>query len=355
MTTDMPKAPSVLNRLADITRIRDIEIFETSILKTLVQLLKVPSVSLYRLGSDNRPLHLIRYQETLFAGSQHQVRTEINEIRLTDIEIPEYIKLVQQWIEANHTHYNSVDEHGHHTVYPILGIVRIVGFIALSTPHKLSETESLIIRSILAITHNFHSLLEENQKDKLTGLLNRKTFEDSINKLQSIPQLLDPPEQTSEQEQRKPTSQQNWLAVVDIDHFKRINDTRGHVFGDEILLLMANIMRASFRKFDLLFRFGGEEFVIVLRNLNREQTQQSLQRFLDSVANFHFPQIDTVTVSIGATEVDNHNLVAADIVGRADQALYYGKEHGRNQLHFFEDLVASNAIENKIEGSIELF
>ena len=56
----------------------------------------------------------------------------------------------------------------------------------------------------------------------------------------------------------------NWLAVIDIDHFKRINDEYGHLYGDEVLLLLSNIMRKVFRSYDKLFRFGGEEFVVIL-------------------------------------------------------------------------------------------
>ena len=68
-------------------------------------------------------------------------------------------------------------------------------------------------------------------------------------------------------EEVSPTSEpvQNWLAVVDIDHFKQVNDRFGHLYGDEVLILVANILRSSFRSHDRIFRFGGEELGVLLR------------------------------------------------------------------------------------------
>ena len=94
----------------------------------------------------------------------------------------------------------------------------------------------------------------------------------------------------------------HWLAVSDIDFFKRVNDDFGHLYGDEVLLLMANIMRETFRGTDILFRFGGEEFVIVLRSTNQQGAHQALERFRITVEEYDFPQVGNVTISIGYIE-----------------------------------------------------
>ncbi len=357
MAEQPTKAPVVLNKLADLTCIRDTEIFEISVLKTLAQLLKTNEISLYRLDTANQPTHLIRFQEQMQNSGNSMIRTEISEYQLADIEIPGFIKTAQRWIDSGHAYYLTQDGGFFIHVYPVVGAVRTVGFIATKTANKLSETESLVIKSILAITHNFHMLLEDNQRDKLTGLLNRKTFEETFNKLVSSSAFnltADAPE-SFHQEQRSRSSEQNWLAIMDIDHFKRINDTWGHIFGDEVLLLIAHIMRDTFRKIDFLFRFGGEEFVVILRNLDKNAAERVLDRFRNTVAGFRFPQIDRVTISIGATEIVDQLHVPADIVGRADQALYHAKAQGRNQLFFYEDLVYDKTIVPTIEGSIDLF
>jgi diguanylate cyclase (GGDEF)-like protein len=132
--------------------------------------------------------------------------------------------------------------------------------------------------------------------------------------------------------------------VVDVDHFKRVNDSFGHLFGDEVLLRMGELMRKTFRGGDRLFRFGGEEFVVILNAADEKLAAASFNRFRISVENHEFPQVGQVTCSIGFTAVSAMD-VPTDVVGRADEALYFAKEHGRNQVCCYEQLVAEGAIE----------
>ena len=153
-----------------------------------------------------------------------------------------------------------------------------------------------------------------------------------------------------------PTSEpvQNWLAVVDIDHFKQVNDRFGHLYGDEVLILVANILRSSFRSHDRIFRFGGEEFVVLLRNTTLSKAHKVFNRFREAVQEYHFPQVGNVTVSLGFVGTSRGSPV--EILGQADQALYYAKEHGRNQVRFYEDLVATGALATKVANDdVELF
>jgi diguanylate cyclase (GGDEF)-like protein len=134
-----------------------------------------------------------------------------------------------------------------------------------------------------------------------------------------------------------------WLAVLDIDFFKRVNDNYGHLIGDEVLLLMARLMRASFRFHDQLYRFGGEEFVILMRCTDEDDAAGALERFRLTVEANAFPQVGTITVSMGFTA-----LRADDTPGgafdRADKAVYFAKESGRNQVRSYELLVAAGAL-----------
>lgn len=215
----------------------------------------------------------------------------------------------------------------------------------------------MVVTSLLSISHNFHSLLEENQKDKLTGLLNRKTFDENINKIQDLLNTKPDTPQFTGTEKRSPTpATEYWLAILDIDHFKRINDTFGHVYGDEVLLLLSQTMKKTFRSNDLLFRFGGEEFIAIVQVASKQSAEQVFERFRKTIEEFEFPQVGRVTISIGATQIMQQHAIASDIVGRADQALYYAKENGRNSLHFHENLVEQGILqENVEEGDIELF
>jgi diguanylate cyclase (GGDEF)-like protein len=145
------------------------------------------------------------------------------------------------------------------------------------------------------------------------------------------------------------------LAVLDIDHFKRVNDTYGHLMGDEVLLHFAQCMNHTFRDYDLLFRVGGEEFVVVLRNVDADRAHAVMERFRKVVETHYFPQVGQITASIGVTFIGPHDLPGL-VIDRADQALYYVKQHGRNQVAFYEHLVAQGALQQKqVESDIELF
>jgi diguanylate cyclase (GGDEF)-like protein len=103
-----------------------------------------------------------------------------------------------------------------------------------------------------------------------------------------------------------------------------------------------------------LFRFGGEEFVVVLNLANQESALATFNRFREAVADYNFPTVGKVTVSIGATHIEN-SAMPSILLDRADKALYYAKEHGRNQVVLYEltqELVAS---EYENDSEIELF
>jgi diguanylate cyclase (GGDEF)-like protein len=355
------KTPSVLKKLASLTAIRDIEVFELSILKTLLELLKINTVTLFKVGQKEGICQQIVYSEENHLDEEQYQHAEAKQVVSQDVTTPDYILQAQDWITSTGNPYSRKLANGQLlTVYPIQGAASIVGYIVLTLDRPLSETDTLMITSLLSISHNFHSLLEENQKDKLTGLLNRKTFEDSISKIQSIletVQLDNDEDGYQGQEKRHSFSDYYWLAVMDIDHFKYVNDTYGHVFGDEVLLLISQIMRNAFRSTDLIFRYGGEEFVVIIRAESQIDAHKLLERFRQTVENYQFPQIGQITISIGATKLDDSYIVPADLVGRADQALYYSKEHGRNQVNFYEDLVEQGELKQaEVQpGSIELF
>jgi len=143
--------------------------------------------------------------------------------------------------------------------------------------------------------------------------------------------------------------------VVDIDHFKQVNDQYGHLYGDEVLILMANILRASFRSHDRVFRFGGEEFVILLRSTTYVDACKIFDRFRQHVEEYDFPQVGKVTVSLGFVGISHETPVV--ILGHADQALYHAKKNGRNRVCFYDDLVTSGVLSSEIStnDTVEFF
>jgi diguanylate cyclase (GGDEF)-like protein len=114
-------------------------------------------------------------------------------------------------------------------------------------------------------------------------------------------------------------------------------------------------MNETFREYDFLFRVGGEEFVVVLRNVDAERAAAIMERFRHVIETHYFPSVGQITVSIGFTFIGPQDLPVT-VMDRADKALYYVKEHGRNQTAFFEQLVATGKlIQGVVSGEIELF
>ena len=194
-----------------------------------------------------------------------------------------------------------------------------------------------LISGVVSVYRNFQNLLDYSERDSLTGLLNRKTFDDQLAKLMAEGcQATVPPGQ--EERRQACVEQKQWLAVVDVDHFKNVNDRFGHLYGDEVLILIANLLQSSFRSHDRVFRFGGEEFVVLLRSTTLENARKIIERFRTTVASHEFPQVGKVTVSVGWVALNTYEPPVM-ILGRADQALYYAKSHGRNRACHYDELV----------------
>lgn len=126
------------------------------------------------------------------------------------------------------------------------------------------------------------------------------------------------------------------VAIIDIDFFKKVNDTHGHICGDYILKEVSYLILENFRKTDIIFRYGGEEFVALLTETTLEKAKIPLERLRKSVEEypFNFKGTDIkITISGGATEIgDVEN--ASEFLDNADKALYMAKENGRNQIVF---------------------
>jgi diguanylate cyclase (GGDEF)-like protein len=147
-----------------------------------------------------------------------------------------------------------------------------------------------------------------------------------------------------------------WLGVIDIDHFKHVNDGFGHLIGDEVLLLLSRLMRTSFRFHDHLYRFGGEEFVVLMRCNSDEDAASAMERLRANVERYVFPQVGHITISVGFTKLragDSPN----DAFARADRAVYYAKQNGRNQVQHHAQLVAEGKLvdESRDHSDAELF
>jgi diguanylate cyclase (GGDEF)-like protein len=211
----------------------------------------------------------------------------------------------------------------------------------LNQPEATANAEMIVC--LARIYGSQIKLLDYSELDALTGLLNRKTFDETFERLLTPAPCAVADDIFDDHRELLDEASPAWLCVIDIDHFKRVNDTFGHLFGDEVLLRMGEHLRKTFRGGDRLFRFGGEEFVVVLNAASEALAAASFNRFRTSVESHEFPQVGQVTCSIGFTAVANRDEPTV-VVGRADEALYYAKEHGRNRVCCYESLVAEGEI-----------
>jgi diguanylate cyclase (GGDEF)-like protein len=127
------------------------------------------------------------------------------------------------------------------------------------------------------------------------------------------------------------------VVIADIDNFKALNDTYGHLFGDDVLKVIAKELGRNLRNIDLVGRWGGEEFIFILPDTNAIQAQEIVDRIRKNIANIPFTPSSTrknvnVTVSFGVSDSDLANVALEDILIKADQALYSAKANGRNQV-----------------------
>jgi diguanylate cyclase (GGDEF)-like protein len=169
-------------------------------------------------------------------------------------------------------------------------------------------------------------LLAQSRIDTKTGLLNASTWER---------------EATVEIARAVRTGSPLALALVDIDHFKMVNDTYGHLVGDKALRAVTDGLRSQLRSYDLAGRFGGEEFVVLLPQARETDALNVAERLRAHIAGLSIPVSDTdesgpcvkLTISVGVAALDDVTRELTDMVAAADAALYYAKETGRNKTH----------------------
>jgi len=240
------------------------------------------------------------------------------------------------------------------TVFPMSSNPGAVGVLEISTLEPLSQESSRLVSGVLRLYLNFQNLLDYGERDALTELLNRKTFDGAFLKATLAQQVT--VDGASDERRDTNSADSFWLAMIDIDHFKLVNDNFGHLIGDEVLLLLARLMRVSFRFHDQLYRFGGEEFVVLMRCNGEAEAAAALERLRVNTENYLFPQVGSITISIGFSEIKPGD-TPSGAFERADKAVYYAKEHGRNQVCSHAALLASGALVDRAAnvGDMELF
>ena len=180
--------------------------------------------------------------------------------------------------------------------------------------------------AVISLVINLHNALREKERelrelastDSLTGLLNRRTLMELLRI-----------EVSRARRKGTPLS----IAVVDLDDFKHINDTYGHVVGDKALIELTKVMRRNLRATDLIGRFGGEEFIIVMPETDLKTALKVMERIRRAVEETFFEPVGSISVSVGVAELKGDEEIES-FIRRADEALYRAKREGKNRVVF---------------------
>jgi diguanylate cyclase len=177
-----------------------------------------------------------------------------------------------------------------------------------------------------ALERTLEDLRREATTDGLTGIANRRYFDIALQTMSG--DAMNSGDDLS-------------LLLIDIDHFKMVNDTYGHLVGDKALRAVTDGLRSQLRSYDLAGRFGGEEFVVLLPQARETDALNVAERLRAHIAGLSIPVSDTdesgpcvkLTISVGVAALDDVTRELTDMVAAADAALYYAKETGRNKTH----------------------
>lgn len=347
----------IIESIAKVTSHTDRELLEISLVSTLYGLVNADYVAFYRVIQVQHQVILnlaIRIED-------HDVWVENSALEPLNVSL-DALPGAERVLQTKQAAMLGTAPGNDVFIHPIVDSRdEVAALLVLHCSGDQTAQNEAFILGFLQIFRNYLRLIDQSEHDTLTHLLNRRTFDREFDKLQREEAVITDEGQdaSAEQNQRRrcPNGGCHWLAVIDIDFFKRINDQFGHLYGDEVLLLFANIMRETFRSQDKLFRFGGEEFVVILRALGLEDALAALERFRLKVESYPFPQIGQVTASIGFIEIEKR-AVLSEVLACADEALYYAKSHGRNQVCDYRRLVESGELAEKnavVEGDVELF
>lgn len=232
----------------------------------------------------------------------------------------------------------SSDNRQTHIYYPLMESAEAEYIIRISGVADLKKNSGYGLHgigNIIRILQNQLKLIRLKDTDYLTGLLNRHALSRALSAFSQ--EITEPCNATA-------AHPYTHLAIFDIDHFKEVNDKYGHMIGDEVLILIAQMLKQELRFHDLKYRFGGEEFIILLRDVSDDHARVLLERIRENVESRIFPIVGRMTVSAGFTLMtpEEHSTVVID---RADRALYYAKNHGRNMICSYEVLVEKKLIE----------
>lgn len=329
-----------LEAIVDLTRHRDSQELALALLDTLHRTIPAGAIRLLAIANDRRDSEF---------NERNIDSAAVYDLATSEASDAKPLRDDSMLLGCVKTQGPVIDESGGHrrAVFPVFGATDVGALVVIENWRGALPGD--LLAKLLRVYGNQAYILSRSQLDPLTGLYNRQSFYDRLTRLAQGAL----PRRRAGDAARAPG---HCFALIDIDHFKDVNDRYGHLYGDEVLLLLARLMMHSFRHEDVLFRYGGEEFAVVLLHVDVDSAERLLERFRHAVEAYAFPRLEPKTVSIGFTALRVES-GPDKVVMCADRALYYAKNHGRNKVCCYEKLVAERKLDPVAvdEGDIELF
>lgn len=195
--------------------------------------------------------------------------------------------------------------------------VLVFSTFVVSATRKLSDALEKAFRLTRQMERANTISTHAAETDELTGLMNRRAFFEHAQLLYA---------------QCRQNQQPLCALMLDMDHFKHINDTYGHQTGDQVLRQLGAVISASFRLADVSGRLGGEEFAVLLPNTSLETAQDIAEQLIEDIAGLNAEPVQGLTASLGVASTQGHEQDLHGLMNSADQALYRAKSLGRNQV-----------------------
>ena len=316
----------LVNSVAELIDERDRESLDVALARVTFELSRARSLSFWRAFERSDGIWL-RRRVAMPAGSEGYEPME------ADVPLPSASAPLREAYARRDMAQAAGGAAGRRLyVLPVLGVPAPLGLIEIEAEGEIDGERLAGLSGMLRIYRSHLAALDYGDTDELTGLSNRRTFDEQLRRFAAV-------------EVRRSGARRDGdlspagahIGVADIDFFKRINDNFGHPYGDEVLVLFSSLLRKTFRESDKLFRFGGEEFVILMPHCELDDALLAFERFRAAVEAYAFPQIGRVTVSVGVATLRAQD-TGSSAFGRADQALYVAKREGRNRVLRYESI-----------------